>query len=280
MNNSSLKHRLHLIIQEADTPLGKTFDVVLLIAILASVVVVMLDSVASIRLQFARLFYILEWMFTIFFTIEYILRIYITKNPIKNYVLSFYGIIDLLAVLPTYLSLIVSGTHFMMVIRILRLLRVFRILKLGRFVSATQVLKDSMMNSRHKIAVFLEIILTIVVIMGSLMYIIEGPENGFSSIPRGIYWAIVTLTTVGYGDIAPATVIGQFFASIIMIMGYAIIAVPTGIVSSEMIKFDQKKKVNLNTLVCENCGCATHDDTAEYCKKCGHHLFDDIEDKA
>lgn len=270
---NNFKHQLHLIIQEADTPMGRAFDIILLLAILASVFVVMLDSVASISVRFSKLFFYLEWTFTIFFTIEYFLRIYITKNPFKNYIFTFYGIIDLLAILPTYLSLIVTGTHFMMVIRIFRLIRVFRILKLGRYVGATQVLRDSLMNSRHKIAVFLEIIVTIVILMGSIMYIIEGPENGFSSIPRGIYWAIVTLTTVGYGDIAPTTVSGQFIASIIMIMGYAIIAVPTGIVSSEMIRSDQRKKVNLNTQVCEGCQCDEHDDDAKYCKKCGSSLF-------
>ena len=268
----SIKHHLHVIILEADTPMGKAFDIMLLLAILASVLVVMLDSVASISTKFASLFFYLEWMFTIFFTIEYFLRIYITKNPIKNYVLSFYGIIDFLAILPTYLSLILVGSHFMMVIRIFRLIRVFRILKLGRYVGATQVLRDSFMNSRHKIAVFLEVIFTIVVLMGSIMYIIEGPENGFTSIPRGIYWAIVTLTTVGYGDIAPTTVAGQFIASAIMIMGYAIIAVPTGIVSSELSK---SPKVKLNTQICENCNFDEHDDDAKFCKKCGSSLTDE-----
>ncbi len=211
-------------------------------------------------------------MFTIFFTIEYLLRIYITKDAFKNYVLSFYGVIDFLAILPTYLSLVLVGSHFMMVIRIFRLIRVFRILKLGRYVGATQVLKESFMNSRHKIAVFLEVIITIVVLMGSIMYIVEGPENGFTSIPTGIYWAIVTLTTVGYGDIAPATVIGQFIASAIMIMGYAIIAVPTGIVSTE---FSKNQKIKLNTQICENCNFDAHDDDAKYCKKCGSSLMDD-----
>ena len=273
--NKSLKHHLHVIILEADTPYGKAFDIFLLLAILTSVLVVMLDSVASISVKFSNLFSYLEWMFTIFFTIEYILRIYVTQKALKNYVLSFYGIIDLLAILPTYLSLVVSGTHFMMVIRIFRLLRVFRILKLGRYVGATQVLRDSFMNSRHKIAVFLEIIATIVVLMGSIMYIIEGPENGFTSIPRGIYWAIVTLTTVGYGDIAPSTVAGQFIASAIMIMGYAIIAVPTGIMSSEMNKTGKKKSISLNTQICENCNFDQHDDDALFCKKCGFTLHDD-----
>lgn len=274
MKNNSFKHKMHVIIQEADTPMGKLFDILLLVSILASVIVVMLDSVATIRERFTDLFLYLEWMFTIFFTLEYLLRVYITRKPIKNYILTFYGVIDLLAILPTYLSLVVSGTHFMMVIRILRLLRVFRILKLGRFVSATQVLKESMINSRHKIAVFLEIILTIVVVMGSIMYIVEGPANGFTSIPRGIYWAIVTLTTVGYGDIAPGTILGQFIASAIMIMGYAIIAVPTGIISSEMNKVERKKKIQLNTQICENCQCDRHDDDAKYCKICGKTLKD------
>lgn len=276
MKTSSLKHKLHIIIQEADTPMGKAFDILLLLSILASVLVVMLDSVAPISNRFSSLFYYLEWMFTILFTIEYFLRIYITKNPFKNYVFSFYGIIDFLAILPTYLSLVVSGTHFMMVIRIFRLLRVFRILKLGRYVGATEVLKESMINSRHKIAVFLEIIITIVVLMGSIMYIVEGPENGFTSIPRGIYWAIVTLTTVGYGDIAPGTVVGQFIASAIMIMGYAIIAVPTGIVSSEMIRTEKRRKIQLNTHVCENCHCSEHEDIAKFCKMCGHPILDEL----
>lgn len=269
----SLKRYLHIIIFEADTPLGKAFDIIVLLSILASVLVVMLDSVASISQNYSTLFMYLEWMFTIFFTIEYILRIYVSKNAFKNYIFTFYGVIDLLAILPTYLSLILVGTQFMMVIRIFRLIRVFRILKLGRYVGASQILKDSFMNSRHKIAVFLEIIITIVVIMGSLMYIIEGPSNGFSSIPRAIYWAIVTLTTVGYGDIAPQTVMGQFIASAIMIMGYAIIAVPAGIVSSELNK---SKGVMLNTQVCENCHFDEHDDDAKFCKKCGYSLSDSI----
>ncbi|NOR86165.1 MAG: ion transporter [Bacteroidales bacterium] len=273
--NGSLKHKLHVIILEADTPYGKVFDILLLLSILASVLVVMLDSVASISQKFEDLFYYLEWMFTIFFTIEYLLRIYVTKKAVKNYILSFYGIIDLLAILPTYISLVVSGTQFMMVIRIFRLLRVFRILKLGRYVGATQVLRESFMNSRHKMAVFLEIVATIVILMGSIMYIIEGPANGFTSIPRGIYWAIVTLTTVGYGDIAPATVAGQFIASAIMILGYSIIAVPTGIMSSEMSKAEKKNAISLNTQICEDCSFDHHDDDAKYCKKCGLSLLDE-----
>jgi len=273
-SKKSIKHQLHIIIAEADTPAGKAFDILLLVAILLSVLIVMLDSVASINQKFAHLFFVLEWTFTAFFTVEYLLRIYITKKAIKNYVLSFYGIIDLLAILPTYLSLIITGSHFMMVIRIFRLIRVFRILKLGRYIGATKVLRDSFMSSRHKIAVFLELILTIVVLMGSIMYIIEGPNNGFTSIPRGIYWAIVTLTTVGYGDIAPSTVAGQFIASTIMILGYAIIAVPTGIMTAEMSKPGKKGKTQLNTQICENCNFDEHDDDAKFCKKCGYSLTD------
>ncbi len=269
----SFKHRLHIIIFEADTPLGKAFDIAILLVIIASVLVVMLDSVPSISQSYSALFIYLEWIFTVFFTIEYALRIYVTRSPFKNYIFTFYGIIDFLAILPTYLSLVLVGTQFMMVIRIFRLIRVFRILKLGRYVGASQVLKDSFMNSRHKIAVFLEIVVTIVVIMGSLMYIIEGPYNGFTSIPRAIYWAIVTLTTVGYGDIAPQTVMGQFIASVIMIMGYAIIAVPAGIVTSEINK---SKRVMLNTQVCENCHFDEHDDDAKFCKKCGCSLSDSV----
>ena len=272
MNKSkeSIKHKLHTIIQEADTPMGKTFDILLLLAILLSVIIVMLDSVHSINQKFSQLFLILEWTFTIFFTIEYFLRIYITKNPFRNYIFSFYGIIDLLAILPTYLSMVLTGSHFMMVIRIFRLIRVFRILKLGRYVGASQVLRDSLYNSRHKITVFLEIIMTIVVIMGSIMYIIEGPENGFTSIPRGIYWAIVTLTTVGYGDISPTTVIGQFLASIIMIMGYAIIAVPTGIVSAEMTKVTIAEMGLTRT--CPKCFREGHRLEAKHCFNCGGEL--------
>ncbi len=271
---NSFKRKMHVIINEADTPMGKAFDVILLVFILLSVLVVMLDSVNSISTAYQMPFKVLEWIFTIFFTAEYILRVYITRKPWKNYIFTFYGVIDLLAVLPTYLSLVLSGVHFMMVIRAFRLIRVFRILKLARFIKATNFLKNSLVESRHKIAVFLEVVISVVIIMGSLMYIIEGPESGFTSIPRGIYWAIVTLTTVGYGDIAPTTILGQFVASAIMILGYSIIAVPTGIISSEMSKQRERndKDVALNTQVCEHCHCKDHDDDACYCKRCGTSL--------
>lgn len=271
--NRSLRIRLHEVIFEADTPAGKAFDVTLLIMIVLSVIAVLLDSVKPIHNRFGDLLLVAEWLFTILFTIEYFLRIYTTNRPSK-YIFSFYGIIDLLAIIPTYLSLMFSGTQFLLVIRMLRLLRVFRVLKLARYIGASKTLGVALRNSRHKIVVFLEVVLTMVVISGSLMYLIEGEENGFTSIPRSIYWAIVTITTVGYGDIAPQTVIGQTLASIIMIIGYAIIAVPTGIISVEM-----SKVAETNTQECQLCHCNDHDDNALYCKKCGEPLKDKTENK-
>lgn len=269
--NSALtgwRKKLHDIIFEAETPVGKTFDVTLLILIVLSVFAVLIDSVPKIHLKYGELFLIAEWVFTILFSIEYIFRIYTTFRP-KKYIFSFYGIIDLLAILPTYLSLVLVGTQYLLVIRMLRLLRVFRVLKLARYVGASHVLAIAMKNSRHKIVVFLEVVVTMVVIMGSLMYLIEGPENGFKSIPLSIYWAIVTLTTVGYGDIAPQTIMGQALASVIMIIGYAIIAVPTGIISVEMAK---AKDTSTSTAVCPDCHHEYHDQDAHYCKKCGSKL--------
>jgi len=265
-NEQGLRPLLHEIIFEADTPAGKAFDIALLILIVLSVIAVLIDSVAPIHLKYGSLLLVAEWVFTILFSIEYFLRVYSTKSP-QKYIFSFYGIIDLLAILPTYLSLVFAGTQYLLVIRMLRLLRVFRVLKLARFVGASDVLGIAMKNSRHKIIVFLEVVITMVVIMGSLMYLIEGPENGFTSIPVSIYWAIVTLTTVGYGDIAPQTFLGQTLASIIMITGYAIIAVPTGIISVEMAKATRQ-----NTQICRNCGYSRHDDDAKYCKICGEPI--------
>ncbi|MBN3036626.1 MAG: ion transporter [Bacteroidales bacterium] len=265
-NDSGWRARLHEIIFEADTPEGKTFDVVLLILIVMSIISVFLDSVASIRERFGPELHLAEWIFTLLFSVEYAFRIISTRRP-SQYIFSFYGIIDLLAILPTWLSMVLAGSQYLIVIRILRLLRVFRILKLGRYVRASRTLTVALRQSRHKIIVFLEVVLTLVIIMGSLMYLIEGPDSGFSSIPRSIYWAIVTLTTVGYGDITPQTIPGQLLASVIMIIGYAIIAVPTGIISVEMARADQT-----NTQVCRNCQFPNHDDDAVYCKRCGHKL--------
>lgn len=261
---NKFKQKLYEIIFEADTPAGKLFDVVLLIVIMLSVILVMLESVPSIAANNLQTLHIFEWIITGIFTVEYILRILIIKKPIR-YIFSFYGIIDFLSVLPTYLSLILVGYQSLIVIRMLRLLRIFRILKLTRYTSASRTLSRAMWASREKIGVFIFLVIILVVIIGTIMYLVEGDSHGFSSIPRSIYWAVVTLTTVGYGDISPETTFGQFLASIVMIMGYAIIAVPTGIVTSELMKPASKQ----NTQVCHNCLCETHDDDAVFCKKCG-----------
>ncbi len=269
-NFSAMRERWHEIIFEADTPLGKLFDIVLLIFILASVFVVMMETVGDYSVRYRTLFFILEWTFTIFFTIEYFLRLYVVHKK-RKYALSFFGIIDLLAILPTYISLFIVGTQSLVVIRALRLLRVFRIFKLANFLSESRFLIDSLKRSRAKIAVFLFFIVLMVCILGSVMYLIEGGVNPeqFDSIPRAIYWAIVTLTTVGYGDISPSTPLGQFIAAIIMILGYAVIAVPTGIITAEAVKTDS---ISLSTQVCRYCAKEGHDEDAEYCKYCGENL--------
>lgn len=261
------KEKLYEIIFEADTTAGKTFDISLLATILISVVLVMLESVPAIRNNYHILLRILEWIITIIFSIEYILRIVIVRKPLK-YIFSFYGLIDLLSVVPTYIGLFIAGSHSLVVIRIMRLLRVFRILKLTRYTRAGRTLARAIWSSREKISVFIYFVIILVIIVGTVMYLTEGPEHGFTSIPRGIYWAIVTLTTVGYGDISPETPMGQFLASIVMIIGYAIIAVPTGIVTAEIINPSLKQ----NTQVCPQCLCPTHDDDAVFCKKCGSKI--------
>jgi len=263
------QEKIHEIVYEADTPAGKMFDIVLLWAIFISISIVMLESVESIRLIYGSELEILEWSFTILFSIEYILRLVSIEIP-RKYAFSFYGIVDLLSLLPTFLSLFIAGSHSLVVIRSLRLLRVFRILKLAHFLGEAKGLADALKASKAKIIVFLFAVLSVTFILGTIMYLIETPESGFTSIPRSIYWAIVTLTTVGYGDIAPQTVLGQFIASIIMIIGYAVIAVPTGIVSSEIIKPGDTKLVS--TQACKNCSMEGHDTDAEYCKYCGEKL--------
>jgi voltage-gated potassium channel len=268
-DTDSFRFQLHQIIFEADTPKGKAFDIALLILIVVSVIIVMLDSVPSIRLKTGSVLTVIEWTVTVLFTIEYILRIYSVKQP-KKYILSFYGIIDLLSILPTYISLFLVGYKYLIVIRVLRLLRIFRVLKLVHFLGASNYLIISLRGSLYKIGVFLGAVLVLVIIFGSMMYIIEGSESGFTSIPRSIYWAIVTLTTVGYGDIAPITVLGQTLASIIMILGYSIIAVPTGIVTAEITR---RKVTQTNTQVCQNCNSTQHDDDAQFCKSCGEILI-------
>ncbi|MDO7136475.1 ion transporter [Algibacter lectus] len=281
MSQTSKKHwkiRLHEIIYEADTPKGKLFDVILLIAIIASIVLVMLESIKSFDAKYHNLLNISEWIITILFSIEYIARIVTVKKPLK-YVTSFYGIIDLLSTSPKYISLLFGGIHALAALRALRLLRVFRILKLARFLGASQVLTNSLKASRAKISVFLFAVLILSIIFGTLMYLIEGEVSGFTSIPVSVYWCIVTLTTVGFGDIAPITPIGQLIAAIIMILGYGIIAVPTGIVSAEYVNQSkdknatpQKPKVNLNSQSCQNCLASNHKDEAEFCYNCGNKL--------
>jgi len=266
----SVKAKLYEIIFEADTPEGKAFDVALLLIILASIILVMLESVVHINQQYGDALHVLEWVITIIFSIEYALRIWVVKKP-WSYILSFYGIIDLLSVIPTYLSLILVGSHSLMVIRAIRLLRVFRILKLNRYSQAGNHLGKALWASREKISVFLFFVLNLVIIVGTLMYLIEGPAHGFKSIPSSIYWAIVTMTTVGYGDISPETPTGQLLASMVMIVGYAIIAVPTGIVTSEIIRGTR----SYNTQVCPNCLHEEHENDARFCKKCGHKLNED-----
>ncbi len=267
------KQKLHEIIYEADTKEGKWFDIILILAILASIVFVMLESVKSFDDKYHNFLNIAEWVITILFSIEYIARIVSIKKPAK-YIFSFYGVIDLLATIPKYLSLIFAGTHALVALRALRLLRVFRILKLVRYLGASKKLIVALKNSRIKIAVFLFTVLVLTIILGTVMYLIEGPENGFTSIPHSMYWAIVTLTTVGYGDISPHTPLGQFLASIVMILGYGIIAVPTGIVTSEMTKTNLLQKTS-NTQHCPNCLEENHIDDSEFCHNCGEKLNND-----
>lgn len=266
---SDLRKKLYEIIFKADTPAGKLFDVVLIICILASVSVVMLDSVESVSKQYHGLFVWIEWFFTALFTIEYLLRLYCVPFKLR-YARSFFGIIDLLSILPTYLVLFTRAMSYLKVIRILRVLRVFRILKLGNHVRQAEVLRRALFASRQKIIVFLCFVMTLVVIIGSLMYSIEGPpreDTDFTSIPISIYWAIVTLTTVGYGDISPQTGAGQCLAAIVMLLGYSIIAVPTGIVTAQIV---QGPKISQTP--CLNCNHAPHDQDADFCKKCGMQL--------
>ncbi len=262
--------RLHEIIFEADTREGRIFDLLLFLFIIGSLFAVCLESVASVRANYGASLRALEWFFTFVFTIEYLLRVYTVKKP-ENYVFSFFGIIDLISILPSYLSLFFPGAQALLVFRALRLLRVFRVLKLARFVGEEMVLLDALKRSREKITVFLFTVLSIVLIMGALMYVVEGPENGFDNIPRGIYWAIVTLTTVGYGDITPGTVLGQTISAAVMILGYAVIAIPTGIITTEL---GAARKRKLSTQVCRSCNKSGHESDAIFCKFCGHSLHE------
>jgi len=265
------KEKIFEIIFEADTFYGKLFDIILLITILISVALVMLESVPSINAKHHHILIVLEWIVTGLFTIEYAFRMYCVRKPWR-YFFSFYGVIDLLSILPTYLGIIYPSTKYLSNIRVLRLFRIFRIFGLTQFLRGGNVLLIALRNSRAKIIVFLSFITLTVVVIGSIMFVLEGqhPESGFTSIPTSIYWAVVTLTTVGYGDIAPVTGLGKFLASVVMILGYGVIAVPTGIVSAEMAK--TKKDIPKNTQVCQHCHDSNHADGAKYCKTCGYEL--------
>lgn len=264
----SLRARLHEIIFEADTPEGRVFDMLLLVAILSSVVVVLLESVASVRARIGPELRAAEWGFTVLFTIEYILRLATVGRPLR-YARSAYGLIDLLAILPSYVSLFIPGGQSLLVVRLLRLLRVFRVLKLAEYLRESRTLAQALRASWRKIAVFLLTVMTIVVVVGTLMYVIEGPRHGFTNIPLSMYWAVVTLTTVGYGDLAPATTLGRALAVVLMLTGYGIIAVPTGIVTAELTRATAQP---ISTQACPACGAEGHEHDAVFCRRCGMKL--------
>ena len=261
--------RIYKIIFETDTRAGKIFDIILIISIVLSVIIIFLDSVSSIKSEYMNLLTAVEWGFTILFTLEYFARIYCSPHA-KSYIFSPFGLIDLFSILPSYLSTFMTGIHYLQVIRILRVLRVFRILKLVKFLGEAQQLASALTKSMKKIIVFLVNILTLVVILGAIMYLVEGPENGFTSIPRSVYWAIVTITTVGYGDVSPHTPLGQTIAAIIMLLGFGIIAIPTGIVTAELASGSMITKTQNR---CPQCSLVGHDFDAKHCKVCGTKLF-------
>jgi voltage-gated potassium channel len=263
-----LRERVHEIIYEADTPAGKAFDLALIVCILLSVAAIMLESMSQVALDYGPWLVVFERVITVFFTIEYVLRLWSVRRPMR-YATSFYGVVDLLAILPTYLAMLIPGAQTLAVVRVLRMMRVFRVLKLGHMVDAAGLLRRSLFASRHKIMVFLLSVATLIVIIASLMYAIEGAANGFTSIPRALYWTIVTITTVGYGDITPRTEIGQVLAALVMLLGYTIIAVPTGIVSAEIA---EQRRLEITTRACPACGRGGHELDSRHCKHCGAQL--------
>ena len=272
-DSSGLKGIIYDVIFGFESKAGRRFDLALIVMIMASVIAVVLDSVSTFHLQYGELLTVLEWFFTIVFTIEYALRIYSSPHP-RGYIFSFYGLIDLLSILPTYIAFLFPQTVYLIVIRILRVLRIFRILKLFRYIGEANVLFRALVQARRKIFVFLFSVLTLIVVFGTLMFVIEGPDNGFTSIPKSMYWAIVTVTTVGYGDISPHTAFGQLIAGLAMICGYAIIAVPTGIVGVEIMNEVQRQESGRQNSqkVCINCNLSRHETDAKYCKRCGTEL--------
>lgn len=268
-HESTWRHRLHTIVFEADTPAGRAFDLALIGLILLSVIVVSVETVTGLSAGAYAALRTAEWVLTGIFTVEYVLRLIAVKRPLA-YAASFYGVVDLLAILPTWISLLVPGARVLLVVRVLRLLRIFRVLKLTRYLSEAALIGTALRASMRKIVVFLLTVATVVVVVGSVMYVVEGPDSGFTSIPTSMYWAVVTLTTVGYGDISPQTPLGQALASLVMILGYGIIAVPTGIVTAELTQ--QSRLTHLSTQSCRHCGADSHAVNAKFCAECGAGL--------
>ncbi|MEM6291785.1 MAG: ion transporter [Myxococcota bacterium] len=262
------KERIGTIIFGTSTPEGKAFDVALLLLIVASVVAVVLESVEAINVRFGTALRVLDWVFTALFCAEYGIRLWVARNRLR-YMVSFFGVVDLLSILPSFIGIVITGAHSLLIIRVLRLLRIFRVLKIVRMLGEANELLRALRASAAKITVFMGAVLTVVVIMGATMHLVEGAENGFTSIPRGMYWAIVTMTTVGYGDIAPTTVLGQAIAAVLMLLGYGILAVPTGIVSAEYV---QATRTGPAPVRCRECGAGGHDDDANFCRVCGTEL--------
>lgn len=279
-NSKKWRQELYTIIFEADTPKGKAFDVALIISILLSCIVVLLDSVENINIEYGSLLFVLEWIFMIIFTVEYILRIICVDNRLR-YLTSFFGIIDLLAILPTLISLFFPAGQFLLIVRILRLFRLFRVFKMSRYIKESSVLLKALKVSFPKIIIFIFTMIFIAMLVGSLMYIIEGPENGYTSIPQSMYWAIVTVTTVGYGDISPQTTLGKMIASILMISSYGILAVPTGIVTFELAQLSKKPysgnesnvmNTSAKPTICPSCAYQGNAENALYCNQCGKRI--------
>jgi voltage-gated potassium channel len=260
-------HWFHIIFGHEDAA-GRRFDVLLIIAILASIAVAVFDTVAQVHIRYGTLFYGLEWFFTVAFTLEYVMRIAVVDRPWR-YIRSFFGVVDVLAVLPTWVSLFAAGSQYLLVVRALRILRIFRILKLTRYVGEADLLWLTLIRARRKVLIFFSTILTLVLIFGALMYLIEGPEDGFTSIPTSMYWAIVTMTTVGFGDITPKTTLGKLLTSLIILIGYSIIAVPTGIFTAELAAGMRARR---KYMPCTHCGQTDHDGDAQYCRICGTTL--------
>ncbi|MFJ4143584.1 ion transporter [Pseudomonas sp. NPDC089734] len=272
----SRRERLHRIIFETDTPAGRRFDKILLIVILLSLLVTMVDSIEEIHRDYSTLFAYIEWGFTLVFAVEYILRLYCSPRPLK-YAFSFYGLVDLLAIVPGVLAIYYSDAQYLLIVRIIRMMRIFRVLKLSPYLKQAHYLVEALRGSKQKIIVFLVSVSTLVTVFGTLMYVIEGPQHGFTSIPKGIYWAIVTLTTVGFGDIVPKTPLGQMVSSIVMIIGYSIIAVPTGIFTAELANAMRGEQLKHD---CPVCAKKLHEHGAAFCSRCGNPLFPKVENPA